>query len=153
MIKLNNLPKITTRGKKRIGRGYGSGKGGHTVGRGTKGQKSRGKVKLTFGGTKIKKDWIKRLPMRRGRGYFSKEIKPKIFNVGDLEKYFAKNEKVSLAAMLAKKIIRRSETKEGVKILGKGEIKIPLEVILPCSKKAKEKILKAGGKTQNVKSG
>ena len=38
---LNNLPKIITRRSKTVGRGYGSGKGGHTIGKGTKGHKSR----------------------------------------------------------------------------------------------------------------
>ena len=36
-INLHSLPKIAARGKKRVGRGYGSGKGGHTSGRGQKG--------------------------------------------------------------------------------------------------------------------
>src|SRR3989304_6489082 len=65
---LFKLPKLTTRPKKRVGRGIGSGKGGHTSGRGTKGQKAREKVALAFEGTKIKKSFIKRLPLLRGRG-------------------------------------------------------------------------------------
>ena len=41
-MKLHNLlPTKKNKSKKRLGRGYGSGKGGHTVGRGTKGQKAR----------------------------------------------------------------------------------------------------------------
>ena len=42
-MKLNSIPKRKNRVMpgKRIGRGYGSGVGGHTVGRGTKGQKPR----------------------------------------------------------------------------------------------------------------
>ncbi len=49
---------------------YGSGKGGHTAGRGQKGQKVRGKVKALFEGTKMRKSFIKRLPFKRGKGKF-----------------------------------------------------------------------------------
>lgn len=38
----NNLTKIVDKRKKRVGRGPGSGKGSHTVGKGQKGQTSRG---------------------------------------------------------------------------------------------------------------
>ena len=41
-MKLHALPKITKPKNKRLGRGYGSGKGGHTSSRGQKGQNSRG---------------------------------------------------------------------------------------------------------------
>ena len=65
-----NLPKIITRSKKRPGRGYGSGRGGHTSGRGQKGQKSRGKIGVLFEGVKMKKSFLKRLPLARGKGKF-----------------------------------------------------------------------------------
>lgn len=68
------LPKIVTRAKKRIGRGRGSGKGGHTVGRGQKGQKVRGKVGVLFEGMKMKKSLIKRLPFVRGKGKFHTKL-------------------------------------------------------------------------------
>ena len=46
-MKLGRLPRTKMdRDSKRLGRGIGSGKGGHTVGRGTKGQKARNKVNL-----------------------------------------------------------------------------------------------------------
>ena len=47
---LETIPKRKNRIKKgkRLGRGYGSGVGGHTVGRGTKGQKSRAGHKLSL---------------------------------------------------------------------------------------------------------
>ena len=79
-MKLDQLPKITTKKKKRLGRGYGSGKGGHTVGRGAKGQKARGKVKLGFEGGQL--PLIKRLPLKRGKGKFkSFKKKPLVVNV------------------------------------------------------------------------
>ncbi len=69
---LTKLPPSTTRPQKRVGRGYGSGKGGHTAGRGQKGQLSRqgGHIPLWFEGGQL--PLIKRLPMWRGKG----QLKP-----------------------------------------------------------------------------
>src|SRR3989304_3406777 len=65
-MELKSRPKTTTRKKKRVGRGYGSGKGGHTSGRGTKGQRSKGKIKTWFEGGSF--GLIRRLPKLRGKG-------------------------------------------------------------------------------------
>lgn len=67
---LNALHKITTSSKKRVGRGVGSGKGGHTAGRGSKGHKSRegGTIPLWFEGGQL--PLIKRLPYLRGKFHF-----------------------------------------------------------------------------------
>ena len=146
-MKLNQLPKTTERKKKRRGRGYGSGKGGHTVGRGAKGFKARGKVKLTFSGTKIKKSLLKRLPLRRGKGKL-KSLKPTpvVVNLKYLN-LFQKGDLVDLKNLIKKGIVEAKEAKKfGVKILGNGELKPALKVKLPCSKGAKMKIEKAGGK-------
>lgn len=148
-MKLDRIPKITSRKRKRLGRGYGSGKGGHTVGRGSKGTKARGKVALTFEGTKIKKSLIKRLPLQRGKGK-SKAIKkkPLIVNLKYLN-FFKEDTVVDLENLIKAKIVNEKEAKEsGVKILGDGEIKVPLKVKLSCSKAAKKKIEKAGGKVE-----
>jgi ribosomal protein L15 len=64
------LPKVVSKRKKRVGRGMGSGKGSHTVGRGQKGQKSRGKINVLFEGMKVRKSLLKRLPLLRGKGKF-----------------------------------------------------------------------------------
>lgn len=64
----NSLVRVVKNSKKRVGRGAGSGKGSHTVGRGQKGQKSREKVSVSFFGTKMKKSLLKKLPMQRGKG-------------------------------------------------------------------------------------
>lgn len=149
-MKLNQLPKTTQRSKKRSGRGYGSGKGGHTVGRGAKGDKARGKTKLTFTGTKFKKSYIKQLPLRRGKGKFkSFKNKPVIVNLKYLN-LFPKGSQVDLDSLIKKRIINQKEAlKFGVKILGDGELKVSLQVKLPCSKTAIKKIEKAGGKLIN----
>ena len=71
-MKLESLPKITQKRRKRLGRGFGSGKG-KTAGRGTKGQKAREKVKFGFEGGQL--PLTKRLPLRRGKGR-NKPLKP-----------------------------------------------------------------------------
>ena len=64
------LEKVVVGTGKRLGRGYGSGKGGHTSGGGQKGQKARGSVNILFEGYKVKKSFFKRLPLLRGKGKF-----------------------------------------------------------------------------------
>ncbi len=64
------LPRVVAKSKKRVGRGMGSGKGSHTVGRGQKGQKTRGKINVLFEGMKVRKSFLKRLPLLRGKGKF-----------------------------------------------------------------------------------
>jgi len=145
-MKLNNLVKTTARKKKRIGEGHGSGRV-KTAGRGTKGQKARGKIPLRFEGGAL--PLIKRLPLRRGKGknkVFRK--KPLIVNIKFLNT-LKKDSIVDLDFLIKEKIVDLKEAKEyGVKILGDGDIKIPLVIKLPISKKAAEKIKKAGGKTE-----
>ena len=145
-MKLNQLPKITTRKKKRLGRGYGSGKGGHTVGRGQKGQKSRSKVKLLFEGTKMRKSLIKRLPMKRGKERF-KSLKPKpvVINVKYLN-LLKDGSEVTIKSLIKNGLVGKEADKFGVKILGDGQLSKKLIVKLPVSKGAKKKIEKAGGK-------
>lgn len=146
MIKLHDLPKTTDKKKKRPGRGYGSGKGGHTTFRGMKGTKARYKVPLTFDGTKIKKSWLKRLPFWPGKGRQKGSPKKVAVNVDRLESSFEDGDKVNLDSLLEKGLISKKEVKKGVKILGRGELTKKLIVQLPCSKGAKEKIENAGGK-------
>ena len=144
-MRLENLPKTTTRAAKRVGRGIGSGKGGHTAGRGQKGQKTRGKIPLTFEGTKVKKSLLKRLPVLRGKGKF-KPLKKKarvVVNTKYLNLFPSKSE-ITLESLKAARIV--SPETERVKILGEGELVKALVVKLPTSAGAKEKIEKAGGK-------
>lgn len=68
MSLLDQLTKTTHPASKRVGRGYGSGQGGHASGRGQKGQRSRksGKSPDWFEGGQL--PLVKRLPMWRGKG-------------------------------------------------------------------------------------
>lgn len=143
---LNNLKKIKKSEKKRLGQGHGSGRG-KTAGRGTKGQKARGKVSLTFEGGAL--PLIKRLPFRRGKGKnkaFKK--KPVVVNVKVLN-LLKKDSIVDIDTLIKNKIVDEKDAKMyGVKILGEGDLKIPLTIKLPISKGAGSKIKKAGGKVE-----
>ena len=140
---LSNLPKLRgkSRKAKRVGRGYGSGKGGHTVGRGSKGLKARGKVPLGFEGGQL--PLYQRLPHKRGfNRAFSDEVE--ILNVEDLNRWDEKTV-VSPKNLLETGLIDRIP-KGGVKILGDGEIEKKLTIEgVNLSKTAADKILKAGG--------
>jgi large subunit ribosomal protein L15 len=145
-MELSQLPSTNTRGKKRLGRGYGSGKGGHTSGRGHKGQKSRGSIGLFFEGAKTKKSLIIRLPLARGKGKLSSRHSSVIVDLKELE-VFKKDELVNFGSLQEKGILSKKLPKSVlVKILGNTELKVPLNVALPVSKAAEEKIQKAGGK-------
>jgi large subunit ribosomal protein L15 len=137
--------KVKTKSKKRVGRGYGSGKGGHTVGRGQKGQKTRGKTGILFEGVKVKKSLLRRLPMRRGKDKFSAHPKPIIIKT-DYLNMLKDGSKVNFDMLIKAGIVKLEDKAVGVKILGGGELKKKLEVSLPTSKSAREIIEKAGGK-------
>src|SRR5258706_7459640 len=88
-MNLTNLPSITRTSKKRLGLGHGSGRG-KTSGRGTKGQKARRDIKLSFEGGAL--PLIKRLPFLRGKGR-NKQYKAKeyVINLDRLSKLPAKS--------------------------------------------------------------
>jgi len=126
---------------KRLGRGYGSGKGGHTSGRGQKGQKSRGKMPLYFEGTKMRKSLIRRLPMLRGKLRFKSQNtnRPVIFNLKDLNRLPA-GTVVDAEALVKYGFI--ADKNVPVKILGDGELEKKLTIKLPMSKSAEAKVAK-----------
>lgn len=89
-----------TKNKKRIGRG---GKRGTYSGRGIKGQKSRA-------GHKIRpeiRDFIKKIPKKRGYRFKSIKEKPQIVNLKDLEKKYKEGEIVSPKTLLEKGLIAK----------------------------------------------
>ncbi|KKR76919.1 MAG: 50S ribosomal protein L15 [Candidatus Levybacteria bacterium GW2011_GWA2_40_8] len=142
-MNLASLPKIKEKNKKRLGQGHGSGRG-KTAGRGTKGQKSRGKISLSFEGGAL--PLIKRLPFRRGKGRNkSFKTKPFILNVERLNE-LSKNSQVDVDLLIKEGLVSKKAKKDGVKILGNGKLKLPLLVNLPVSESAREKIEKAGGR-------
>lgn len=140
---LNALIRIKSKSKKRIGRGIGSGKG-KTAGRGTKGQKARGKIPLGFSGDL---SFYKKLPKRKGLGNPKLSLSPKIITLSQLNIFPAKTV-IDLEQLLKANLISEKDAKKGVKILGGGELKKAFTVKLAHSKSAKEKIIKLGGKIE-----
>lgn len=120
--------------KKRLGRGLGSGKG-KTAGRGTKGQKARGKIPATFTGSLA---FYKKLPLKRGKGNPNFSTKPKIINLSQLN-VFKDKEVVDINKLLEAKIISETEAKRGVKVLGNGELTKKLTIKLPMSVSVRKK--------------
>lgn len=144
-MKLNELNKVVTRSNKRVGRGLGSGKG-KTSGRGTKGQKARGKIPIGFtSGLSL----YKKLPLRRGKGNPQVTSKLQPINLSQLNTFKAKAV-VDLDGLLKERVISKKEAKSGVKILGKGEIDKALIIKLPISAGARKKIEAKGGKVEYV---
>lgn len=134
------LLKVKTKSKKRVGRGHGSGKV-KTAGRGTKGQKSRGKIRSDFEGGQL--PIIKRLPLLRGklRNKSPKE-KATVISVGKLSA-IPKGTLVTLEVLRKYHMIDKGVTR--VKILGNDPVTVALRITVPCSKSAKISIEKAGG--------
>lgn len=147
-MNLNEITKIkSNKGKsKRLGRGYGSGKGGHTVGKGVKGQKSRQGNSIPFGFEGGQTPLYKRLP--RWGGF--KNPTTKNITAVRLTKFnvFADNTKVTPQDLVEKKIIK-VVPKDGVKVLANGDLEKKLEFAgFMFSKVAREKIEKSGGKIE-----
>ncbi len=131
---MTNLPKVVERRKKRLGRGYGSGKGGHTTGRGQKGQKSRTKIGVLFEGVKVKKSLLKRLPFQRGKGKNKGGKGPVIVNLEALN-ILPAGTKVTVETLIKAKIVDEKDAKMyGVKILGNGKLEKKLIIEVPASK-------------------
>ena len=147
-MQLHKLPKTTTPSKKRVGRGYGCGIGGHTSGRGQKGQKSRNSVAIWFEGGQL--PFKKRSPFLRGKDRFKTlNVQPVIINVDKLNTLPADSE-VTLDTLVKHNLVTlREATHSPVKILGRGTINVALTIKhLPLSAQAADKIVKAGGKVQ-----
>lgn len=130
----------------RLGRGEGSGKG-KTGGRGQNGQKSRSGVSLVgFEGGQM--PLYRRLPKRGFNNIFTKELE--IVNTGRLQK--AINEKkldaaksIDVQAMISAGLV--SGNKDGVRLLGMGEVTTKLIIeVAGASKSAVTTVEAAGGK-------
>ena len=141
-MKLHELlpPEGSRRPRKRVGRGVGSGHG-KTAGKGTKGHNSRsgGGVRPGFEGGQM--PLHRRLPKRGFTNIFKKKIV--VINIRDLAR-FESGSIVDEAALVRIGLVKGR--RDGIKLLGKGEITIPLTVkVNDASKSAREKILAAGG--------
>ena len=121
--------------KKRVGRG---GKRGTYSGKGIKGQKARA-------GAKIRpelRDFIKKIPKKRGYRFKSIRPKPAVINLRDLEKYYQEGEIVSPETLLEKGLIAKIKGRvPEVKILGTGKLSKKLEIKNCKLSKSVEKII------------
>ncbi len=145
MLNKLHAPSGATKKRKRVGRGEGSGHG-KTAGKGHKGQKARtgGSTKLGYEGGQT--PLHRRLP-KRG---FTNKFK-KTYDIVNIERLsvFNKGDVVDAETLTAKGIVKN--IKDGIKILGDGEIKIPLTVKADkFTAAAVKKIEAAGGKAEVV---
>ncbi|MBR2263583.1 MAG: 50S ribosomal protein L15 [Firmicutes bacterium] len=132
-------------GSWRVGRGHGSGNG-KTSGRGHKGQKARsgGSVRPGFEGGQM--PLYRRIPKR---GFTNRNTKDIVSINVDRLNIFEDGAEVTVAALLEKNII--SKPRDGVKILGNGELTKKLNVkVNAFSAGAVEKIQAAGGTAETV---
>ena len=141
-MKLNELlPPDGSRGtRKRVGRGVGSGQG-KTAGKGSKGHNCRsgGGVRPGFEGGQM--PLHRRLPKGGFTNIFKKKIA--VINIRDLAR-FESGSIVDEAALLRAGLVKGR--RDGIKLLGQGEITIPLTIkVNEVSKNAREKIIAAGG--------
>ena len=135
-----------TKNRKRVGRGIGSGKG-KTAGRGHKGQKSRSGVSLLgFEGGQM--PLYRRLPKRGFKNLFSKDFSE--INLGKLQVAIDAG-KIDSKKDITYKILQQagivSKSKDGLKLLGKGDLKTRVTIeVSGVSKAAAAAVEKAGGK-------
>jgi large subunit ribosomal protein L15 len=146
-MKLHELssPAKSRKSDKRLGRGVGSG-WGKTAGRGTKGYKSRsgGGAKPGYEGGQMPIQ--RRLPKRGFTNIFRKKIA--VVNLRDLI-VFENGSLVDEAALVKAGLVKGQ--KDGIKLLGHGEIQVALNVRLnQVSKSARQKVEAAGGSVEVV---
>jgi large subunit ribosomal protein L15 len=146
-MKLDDLKPAagSTKKRKRVGRGDGSGHG-KTSGRGHKGQGARsgGNVQPGFEGGQMPLQ--RRLPKRGFHNPF--RIENSVVNIEQLEA-FSPGSEVTPAVLLEHGLVRRKNAR--VKILGDGTLSKALTVKAHgFSAKAKEKIEGSGGKAELI---
>ena len=144
---LNELKPVSgaRHSKKRLGRGIGSGQG-KTAGKGSKGQNARsgGGVRPGFEGGQL--PLFQRLP-KRGFHNFTK-VEYAIVNVSELNKFRA-GSTVTIDTLIENVLVK--DVKDGVKILGNGELTKKLTVMAnKFSESAKKAIEALGGKAEEI---
>ena len=146
-MKLNTIKDNdgATQARTRVGRGIGSGKG-KTAGRGGKGQTARSGVRIKgFEGGQM--PLHRRLPKRGFNNIFRLEFAEvnldRIQQAIDAKTLDAKGT-INAESLVKSRVIRRS--KDGVRLLGRGELKAKLNIeVHGASKSAIAAVEKAGG--------
>jgi large subunit ribosomal protein L15 len=138
------------KGRMRVGRGIGSGKG-KTAGRGQKGAKARSGVSINgFEGGQMPLHM--RIPKRGFNNIFAKDYA--VVNLGTIQKAIDAG-KLDASATIDQAALRAAGLsrggKDGVRILGKGELTAKLNfTVVGASKGAIEAVEKAGGKVDLI---
>jgi large subunit ribosomal protein L15 len=144
---LNNLKPAegAKRGKKRVGRGQGSGNG-KTAGRGHKGAQSRSGFKFKRGFEGGQMPLHRRVPKRGFHNPFRVEYA--VVNLDTLGERFEAGTTVTPELLRERGVVRSGGR---IKVLGRGEIAVALTVRAhKFSGKAAEKIAAAGGATETL---
>ena len=151
-IKLNELRDNdgARKGRMRVGRGIGSGKG-KTAGRGQKGQKSRSGVSVNgFEGGQMPLHM--RLPKRGFNNIFAKDYAE--VNLGMIQKWIDAGTLDATGTLdheALKAVGLARGGRDGVRVLAKGELKAKLNLkVAGASKGAREAIEKAGGSIEII---
>ncbi len=140
-----------TKAKKRLGRGIGSGLG-KTAGKGTKGQKARAGVAIKgFEGGQM--PLHRRLPKRGFNNIFAKKFNE--LNLGRIQQavdagVLDGKKPITIAALKEAGLIRRE--KDGVRLLGQGELKAKLAFEVTGASQSAIKAVEAKGGTVSLKS-
>ena len=152
-MKLNDLRdnEGATHSRKRLGRGPGSGKG-KTAGRGVKGQKARTGVSIAgFEGGQMPLHM--RMPKRGFNNPFAKQFAE--VNLWRIEQAIAAGkldakQPIDADALVKAGVLRRA--KDGVKLLGKGELKSKITItVYAATPSARAAVEKAGGSLTTTK--
>ena len=144
-MKLNELQPNDGSRQERLRKGRGASSGmGKTSGRGQKGQKARGKVRVGFEGGQM--PLYRRMPKRGFNNINRKEYA--IVNLNDLNR-FDDNSEINPVNLVEAGLVKNE--KQGIKILGNGELKKKLTVHAnKFSVSAKEAIESVGGKAEVI---
>ena len=146
-MELNNLrPSVgSTKNRKRIGRGTGSGHG-KTATKGHKGQKARsgGSIKAGFEGGQMPLQ--RRLPKR---GFTPLDrVEYALVNISQLD-VFEAGSVIDVMSLVSKGLIKSDRI--AVKVLGNGDITKSFKVAVnKFSQSAKDKIIAAGGSVEEI---
>ena len=136
----------STKERKRIGRGAGSGQG-KTAGKGHKGQKARAGRGMRPGFEGGQMPLQRRVPKRGFNNIFRTEMA--IVNVAALEANYDAGAVVTIDSLIEKGLVKK--VLDGVKVLGYGELSKALTVQANAiSESAKQKIEAAGGKIEVI---
>ena len=138
-------PRGAKKRRKRIGQGMGSGHG-KTATRGSKGQRSRTGARMRPGFEGGQMPLHRRLPKRGFTNIFKKHYA--LVNLRDLQD-FTPEETITPELLIQRGYLK--ELRDGLKILGDGELKVALKIAAHhFSKSAREKIQKAGGTAEVI---